>query len=127
MARSVPFIHKPSPETQIRVDHALLARFFVVQERGPTSFVIRGETGQKFKVLIGSTHHCSCAPREVPCIHVVRGTHTRQQQRDMNFEADTQRTLNRGEKRTRRTRRRRSFPVVLTCTLANVCQNLSET
>lgn len=45
---------------------------FLVQEYGPTSFLIKeGESGKKFKVLIGNPHTCNCKNQDL-CFHIVR-------------------------------------------------------
>ena len=48
---------------------------FVVQQSGPTSFVLKNEAGKKFKTVLGSSLACSCGsskghPKE-HCIHTL--------------------------------------------------------
>lgn len=73
--RERPYVSKPSEALRQRLAAAASARLFVVQEPGPTSFVLRSEAAEgvrerKHRVSIGSTHSCSCGARNQPCLHV---------------------------------------------------------
>jgi len=47
-------------------------RLFLIQDSGPTSFVLKNQDGKKFKVNIGSMHSCSCGGgRKNHCIHTL--------------------------------------------------------
>ena len=53
-----------------RFSEAADARIYVVQEPGPTSFVLKSaDSERKHRVSIGSVHSCSCGAREQPCVH----------------------------------------------------------
>ena len=76
MARVLPWRRKPSDELTTMIEEAATrARFFLVQEAGPTSFVLsEGDSGRKVKVFIGNTHCCSCtptAPAGFLCVHIL--------------------------------------------------------
>jgi hypothetical protein len=69
--RERPFVSKPTGALLERLDAACTARLFVVQEPGPTSFVLKaGDSERKHRVSIGTVHTCSCGAREQPCVHV---------------------------------------------------------
>ncbi|KAL3897589.1 MAG: hypothetical protein SGPRY_013021 [Prymnesium sp.] len=70
LRREKPYVSKPSQSLLSRLEAASSARLFVLQELGPTSFVIKaGESERKHRVSIGSLHTCTCGDREQPCLH----------------------------------------------------------
>ena len=70
MSRAVPYVSKPSEALLQRFTEASDARIFVVQEPGPTSFVLKSaDSERKHRVSIGSVHSCSCGARGQPCVH----------------------------------------------------------
>ena len=73
MPRSHAYCPKPSTHTQQLIEEAPYKPFFVVQEVGPTAFVVTGESSQrKFRVAIGGTNSCSCQLRGAePCEHTL--------------------------------------------------------
>ena len=69
-SRAVPFLSKPTEALLQRFAEAADARIYVVQEPGPTSFVLKSaDSERKHRVSIGSVHSCSCGAREQPCVH----------------------------------------------------------
>ena len=70
MSRAVPYVAKPTEALLQRFSEAADARIYVVQEPGPTSFVLKSaDSERKHRVSIGSVHSCSCGAREQPCVH----------------------------------------------------------
>ncbi|KAL1508237.1 hypothetical protein AB1Y20_004354 [Prymnesium parvum] len=70
MRRERPFLPKPTDALQATMNAASRARLFVVQEPGPTSFVLKSEASERqHRVSIGSVHSCSCGARSQPCVH----------------------------------------------------------
>ena len=70
MSRAVPYVAKPTEALLQRFSEAADARIYVVQESGPTSFVLKSaDSERKHRVSIGSVHSCSCGAREQPCVH----------------------------------------------------------
>ena len=56
-----PWIRRPSEASLYLIQASLEARLYLVQERGPLSFVLNdGRTSQKVLVEIGNLHRCSC-------------------------------------------------------------------
>ena len=69
-SRALPFVAKPSEALLQRFAEAADARIYVVQEPGPTSFVLKSaDSERKHRVSIGSVHSCSCGARAQPCVH----------------------------------------------------------
>ena len=70
MSRAVAFVAKPSEALLQRFAEAADARIYVVQEPGPTSFVLKSaDSDRKHRVSVGSVHSCSCGARAQPCVH----------------------------------------------------------
>eukprot|EP00966_Prymnesium_polylepis_P120577 2786342-Prymnesium_polylepis.1 len=68
--RERPYVGKLTAELSERLEAASAARLFVVQEPGPTSFVLKAENSdRKHRVSVGSVHTCSCGARDQPCLH----------------------------------------------------------
>jgi E3 ubiquitin-protein ligase ZSWIM2 len=54
------------------MEEAVDSTFFLVQETGPTSFVIKDAEEHKFKVSLGFTHSCSCGGGvKEHCLHTL--------------------------------------------------------
>ncbi|CAM9528694.1 unnamed protein product, partial [Scytosiphon promiscuus] len=66
--RAVPFASKPPEGWDDHVEVMRGTRMFLLQTKGPTRFVVRGEdSDRKFNVLVGSRARCSCG---IPlCLH----------------------------------------------------------
>ena len=70
MSRERPYVNKPTVELHNRLVMAASSTYCVVQEPGPTSFVLQHPGSErKHRVNIGSVHSCSCGSREQPCAH----------------------------------------------------------
>lgn len=68
--RDTPYVSKPSESLLRTLRVASDARLYVVQEPGPTSFVLKSaDSERKHRVQIGAVHTCSCGAREQPCVH----------------------------------------------------------
>ena len=68
--RDTPYVTKPSESLLRTLRLASDARLYVVQEPGPTSFVLKSaDSERKHRVQIGAVHTCSCGAREQPCVH----------------------------------------------------------
>ena len=60
-SRATSYVAKPTAELRARLDEASAPGLYVVQEPGPTSFVLKAEGSErKHRVNIGSVHSCSC-------------------------------------------------------------------
>eukprot|EP00736_Rhodelphis_marinus_P006337 Rmarinus@m.1253 len=73
-SRRLPWRNKPPDKVARRMEEALTARFYLLQEVGPTCFVLKGDTGdlKKYKVSIGETHTCTCLDsRQELCAHIL--------------------------------------------------------
>ena len=69
-SRATTYVAKPTAELRARLDEASAPGLYVVQEPGPTSFVLKAEGSErKHRVNIGSVHSCSCGARQQPCVH----------------------------------------------------------
>lgn len=54
------------------MEEAKSARLYILQQTGPTSFVIKEEASDtKYKIQIGDQHKCSCTAKSKPCVHIV--------------------------------------------------------
>eukprot|EP01022_Parablepharisma_sp_SALTPOND_P024634 TRINITY_DN551_c0_g1_i3.p1 TRINITY_DN551_c0_g1~~TRINITY_DN551_c0_g1_i3.p1 ORF type:complete len:1302 (-),score=226.01 TRINITY_DN551_c0_g1_i3:962-4867(-) len=63
----------PTEEFNVRFAEAQSTRLFVVQETGPTKFVIEDSSQRKYRIELGNTIKCSCGGGlEEHCIHTVR-------------------------------------------------------
>eukprot|EP00742_Colponemidia_sp_Colp-10_P007650 GILJ01008245.1.p1 GENE.GILJ01008245.1~~GILJ01008245.1.p1 ORF type:complete len:636 (+),score=65.69 GILJ01008245.1:75-1982(+) len=72
MERTNPWRRKPTEAFEELAQKVTTARFFLLQELGPTSFILRDEANHKFKVSIGNQHKCSCGGgTKEHCIHTV--------------------------------------------------------
>lgn len=60
MSRGVPYRSKPTEDVIRSMNEANEGTFFLIQETGPTSFVLQNEREVKVRVRIGSTVQCSC-------------------------------------------------------------------
>mmetsp|Transcript_40328 Transcript_40328/g.96753 ORF Transcript_40328/g.96753 Transcript_40328/m.96753 type:complete len:758 (+) Transcript_40328:35-2308(+) len=70
--RSAPYRMRP-PETYEKVkEEAIGSRFFVLQQVGPTGFVLRDEHDNKFRVFVGDRLSCGCGNSGAEhCVHTV--------------------------------------------------------
>jgi len=74
MSRLVPYINKPSDEVLRLLDEAVDMRLYLVQETGPTGFILKDDSANKFKVQIGSLLSCSCgggSKKKKHCVHLL--------------------------------------------------------
>jgi E3 ubiquitin-protein ligase ZSWIM2 len=76
MSRAVPWRSKCPPTVEARLaEVSRSSLFLVVQQPGPTSFVLKemaGDSGRKFKVKVGETQECSCAESKSElCVHIL--------------------------------------------------------
>jgi len=72
MKKNGKFRVHPTPAFETCFEEAQSTRLFMVQETGPTKFVIENDEQQKFKVELGNTLKCSCGGGiEEHCIHTV--------------------------------------------------------
>jgi E3 ubiquitin-protein ligase ZSWIM2 len=62
MSRETEYVRKCSDVLIQRIEKAKRAKFYVLQELGPLSFIISedSETARKFRISLGSRHTCSC-------------------------------------------------------------------
>lgn len=70
--RERPYISKPSEDVKQRLSAAASARLMVVQEAGPTCFVLKAPANEKkYRVFLGGVHTCSCGAGAAaqPCEH----------------------------------------------------------
>jgi len=58
---------------QLYLQLATTARLFIMQENGPTKFIVEDVSQKRFKVSIGTRVTCSCGAIE-HCVHVVSFT-----------------------------------------------------
>eukprot|EP00727_Mastigamoeba_balamuthi_P007114 m51a1_g3022 hypothetical protein (553) ;mRNA; f:872780-874780 len=73
-ARLHPYVRKPDAETIVMMSEAEAMRLFLVQEKGPTCFVLEDENGGNHRVSIGSLQECStCSSQSRPtlCPHIL--------------------------------------------------------
>ncbi|PRP75555.1 hypothetical protein PROFUN_09041 [Planoprotostelium fungivorum] len=68
--RSVPWQRKPTSEVKENIAKVAEARLFLVQEKGPSCFVISDGSKGKYEVRIGNLQSCSC-PSPSICIHIL--------------------------------------------------------
>lgn len=62
----------PTEEFNAKFTEAQNTRLFMVQETGPTKFVIEDENRAKFRIELGNKIKCSCGGGlEEHCIHTV--------------------------------------------------------
>ncbi len=70
------WIRLPTKQISERIQKANDSSFYILQELGPTGFLLKSAGGsQKWKVLIGSSHSCNCpqfSSHNGSCIHIVR-------------------------------------------------------
>ena len=50
MSRSKPFRRSPTKEFMMAYDQALSSRYYLVQESGPTKFVLEANNRKKYKI-----------------------------------------------------------------------------
>lgn len=60
MARPLPWRRRPCSAYEKQLDKSAETKLFVVQQGGPTSFVLRDEENNKFKTVLSEYLHCSC-------------------------------------------------------------------
>jgi E3 ubiquitin-protein ligase ZSWIM2 len=72
MARSLPYRSKAPSNWEDMVERTCNSTLFLVQETGPTCFVLKDNTNLdvKYKVSIGDIQSCSCRQKEL-CIHIM--------------------------------------------------------
>ncbi len=70
-SRMLPWRAKPTTEESALIDRVSSVRFFLVREIGPTQFVIKDETGSRFKISIGSIQKCACNNKNELCLHLL--------------------------------------------------------
>lgn len=72
MSREKPYINKPAEGFFDVVQRALESTFFLVHESGPTSFLLKDESGKPIKVSLGGRHSCSCGGGKTEhCLHTL--------------------------------------------------------
>lgn len=72
-ARSFAFRRCPDGAASDAIEKASTSRLLLVQEIGPTCFVLCDESSRKFRVAIGQQQTCSCSPFSNPprvCVHI---------------------------------------------------------
>uniref|UniRef100_A0A7S3DDN7 Uncharacterized protein n=1 Tax=Palpitomonas bilix TaxID=652834 RepID=A0A7S3DDN7_9EUKA len=71
--RSLPWVNKPDEETRAIVDDVLESTMYMVNEIGPTCFVVKEEDSEvKYKVTVGDVHECTCKTRRGKlCRHIL--------------------------------------------------------
>lgn len=71
MSRRYPYRLKPPDNFNEIIESLNSLHFFLVQENGPTCFIIKEEsTGKKFKITIGDIQSCSCKSKDI-CSHIL--------------------------------------------------------
>lgn len=74
--RKFPWRDQPSDLVRSRLNLVGTSRLLLLQERGPTAFII-GESGdrkrqrRKFNVFIGARQSCSCTDGAELCVHIL--------------------------------------------------------
>lgn len=59
--RSFPYVSKPTDHLRLLIQEAITMRFYLVQEKGPTCFVVKSDSSdKKHTVRIGSVQSCTC-------------------------------------------------------------------
>ncbi|CAG9319700.1 unnamed protein product [Blepharisma stoltei] len=72
MLRQLPYRFHPSTKTHSLIQKALNSTFYLVQELGPTSFLLKDDNKISYRVSIGSTVQCSCRKTSPDhCIHTL--------------------------------------------------------
>lgn len=72
MSRYLPYRQHPPTKIYSLMQKAISSTFYLVQELGPTSFVIRDEDANTFRLSLGSTNKCSCSrTAKDHCIHTL--------------------------------------------------------
>eukprot|EP00002_Diphylleia_rotans_P026343 TRINITY_DN5243_c0_g1_i2.p1 TRINITY_DN5243_c0_g1~~TRINITY_DN5243_c0_g1_i2.p1 ORF type:complete len:572 (+),score=71.64 TRINITY_DN5243_c0_g1_i2:114-1829(+) len=72
MQRSSPYVSKPSEDVKRLIEQVREARLYLVQESGPTSFVLKGDqSDRKYRVSIGDRHYCTCNEGRQLCLHTL--------------------------------------------------------
>jgi len=67
-----PYRNKPTPHILSLLTSASHSTFFLVQEPGPTSFVLKDDSDRKYKLSLGDSLSCSCgAAGTEHCIHTL--------------------------------------------------------
>lgn len=72
MSREKPYRSKAPANLFLCMQEALASTFFLVQETGPTNFVLKDDEQKIFKVKLGGTHSCTCGGgRQEHCLHTL--------------------------------------------------------
>lgn len=71
MSRRFPYRLKAPDGFNELLENIQNLHFFIVQENGPTCFIIKEEgSGKKYKVTIGDVQTCSCHAKDI-CCHIL--------------------------------------------------------
>lgn len=71
-ARLHPYRNRPSSHLLSLLSSAANATFFLVQEPGPTSFVLKDDSDRKYKLSLGDCLSCSCGHAgNEHCVHTL--------------------------------------------------------
>jgi len=72
MSRGATYRSRPTEDVIRTMSEANESTFFLIQETGPTSFVLQNEREVKVRVRVGSTIHCSCGGGiKEHCVHTM--------------------------------------------------------
>ncbi|KAI8894774.1 hypothetical protein BC833DRAFT_555592 [Globomyces pollinis-pini] len=73
MSRRTEYVRKCPDTIRNYLDTAKDSQFYVLQETGPTAFIISENEAKKYKVGIGYTNYCNCSKfsmEENTCVHI---------------------------------------------------------
>jgi E3 ubiquitin-protein ligase ZSWIM2 len=76
MPRAVSWRRVCPEKVTSRIEEALEARIYLLNQTGPTGFVLRedGSASAKYKVVLGDLHSCSCPTfrhEKELCVHIL--------------------------------------------------------
>lgn len=69
--RRFPYLQRPLEDYNELVEETYNTRLYLLQEIGPTCFIVRGNSREmKYRVVIGNPHSCTCGKKNL-CIHIL--------------------------------------------------------